>query len=706
MNIGVKEMMVRHVFVLLLAGMGLSAHGAASNEDWPLYGRTAQEGRYSPLTQIDPANVTKLGLAWEFDNFVVRGRTHRGNEASALVVDGVMYFSGPWSVVYAVDARNGKSLWTFDPKVDGNWARRTCCDVVNRGVAVRAGIVYVATLDGYLIAVNAKTGTAIWKTDTFIDRVHMNYASTGAPRLAGKNVVIGNGGAELGARGYVSAYDLTTGKLAWRFFTVPGDPKKGPDESPAITLARKTWSKESRWDLGGGGTAWDSMVYDPTLDLLFVGVGNGMPHPVWTRSPGGGDNLFLSSIVALDAKSGAMRWYYQTTPGDSWDYTATQNLILADLKISGKSRKVILQAPKNGFFYVLDRVTGELLSAKAYTKLTWADGVDLKSGRPIFSPQSDYSKEQKEIWPSQAGGHNWMPMSFSDSTQLAYIPTLEAGMVFGLVPGDQVHFRAGANNEGDEAGWSRPAGASGVQGDPAKDMPADQPFQSILKAWDPVSGKVVWQTPAKGFWGGGVLSTASGLVFQGAVDGTFSAYDARDGKLLTAIETGTGIQAGPISYAIDGVQYVAVLAGFGGAMNQIGYPSGSAALHYQNRERLLVFKLGGTRVTLPPPRHRETQPLPAAISTDPAVLERGLNLIERCAACHGFRGNANGYPDLWNLPPATHAAFQAIVLDGALSYAGMPSFKDALSADDVAAIQAFIIADEIELRGKASAPSR
>jgi quinohemoprotein ethanol dehydrogenase len=688
--------------LLLVGAVAGGAHAAGTNEDWPLYGRTFAESRFSPLSQIDPSNVATMGLAWEFDDFVVRGRTHRGNEASAIVVDDTMYFPGPWSVVYALDARTGSKRWSYDPKVDGNWARRTCCDVVNRGVSYSAGLVYVATLDGYLIALNAKSGALAWKADTFTDRTAMNYSITGAPRIAGTNVVIGNGGAEMGARGYVSAYDLTTGKLSWRFFTVPGDPNKGPDESSAITLARKTWSKNSRWDLGGGGTAWDSMVYDPSLDLLYVGVGNGMPHPVWTRSPGGGDNLFLSSIVALDAKSGQMRWYYQTTPGDSWDYTATQNMILADLTLGGKSRQVILQAPKNGFFYVLDRATGELLAANAYTKVTWARDVDLRTGRPVFSAQSDYSKQQKEIWPSQAGGHNWMPMSFSEATGLAYIPTLEAGMVFGMVPGSQVHFRVGANNEGDEAGWSRPAGDSGIQGDPASAMPSGQPFQSVLKAWDPATGKVVWQTTPKGFWGGGVLSTGSGLVFQGAVDGTFSAYDARDGKQLASIDTGTGIEAGPISYSIDGVQYVAVLAGFGGAMNQIGYPSGSAALRFENRERVLVFKLNGAPVTLPPLRHRDAQPLPASITTDPKILERGLNLIERCAACHGFRGSINGYPDLWNLSPGTHAAFQSIVLDGALSNAGMPAFKDALSKDDARAIQAFIIADEIELRGKAA----
>jgi quinohemoprotein ethanol dehydrogenase len=678
------------------------ARAADESREWPLYGRTFEEARFSPLTQIGTRNVATLGLAWEFSGFVVRGRTHRGNEATPLVADGVMYFAGPWSVVYALDARTGRLLWKYDPQVSGQWMRNVCCDAVNKGVALSNGRIFVATLDGYLIALNAKNGEPVWKADTFTDRVAMNYASTGAPRIAGRYVVIGNSGAEMGARGYVSAYDLTSGKLAWRFFTVPGDPAKGPDESPDVTLARKTWSKDSRWDLGGGGAAWDSMVYDPALGLLYVGTGNGIPHPAWTRSPGGGDNLFLSSVVALDVASGRMRWYYQTTPADSYDYDATQNIVLTDLVIGGKTRQVLMQASKNGFFYILDRATGELLSANAYTKVTWADHVDLKTGRPVPTEQADFSKTAKEIWPSQAGGHNWMPMSYSEASKLVFIPALDSGMNFAMVPGKEVHFRAGANNEGDNVGWARPAGDKGIPWSPPDPGPHDPPFRAVLEAWDPIAGKIVWQSAAKPYWGGGVLSTAGGLVFQGTSDGSFSSYDAKDGKLLRSIETGTGIMAAPISYELRGVQYVAVLAGFGGAMNQIGYPPGAAALHYQNSERLLVFKLNGTAVSLPPARRRELQPLPTPTSTDPVVLARGMSLIGRCAGCHGFRGIPNGYPDLWNLPPATHAAFQPIVLDGALSYAGMPSFKDALTVDDVKAIQAFIISDEINLRKETS----
>jgi quinohemoprotein ethanol dehydrogenase len=657
------------------------------------------------LRQIDASNVATLGLAWEFDDFVVRGRTHRGVEASPLMVDGVLYFSGPWSVVYAVAAGSGKLLWKYDPGVDGQWARRACCDVVNRGVALWQGRVYVATLDGYLVALDAKSGQQLWRVDTFTDRVTMNYSSTGAPRIAGRNVVIGNAGAEFGARGYVTAYDLESGKLAWRFYTVPGDPKKGLDESPDITLARRTWSENSRWDLGGGGTVWDSMVYDRDLGLLYIGVGNGGPHPVWSRSPGGGDNLFLSSIVALDAASGKMRWYYQTTPGDSWDFTATQNIILADLPIGGRVRPVLMQAPKNGFFYVLDRRTGQLLSADPYTTVTWAKKVDLGTGRVVPAEQGDYSKVRKLIWPSQAGGHNWMPMSYSMTSHLVYIPVLDTPMIFGMVPGEAVHFRSGANNEGDSVAVPPfgPEDSATLQGQPTPT------YQSVLKAWDPIRGKAVWQTAPLPFWSGGVLSTATGLVFQGAADGTLTAYDGATGRKLLSLDTGTGIMAAPISYELDGVQYLAVLAGFGGSMNAVGFPSGSAALKYENSERLLVFKLGGREVPLPPLRKRDIQALPAPMAADAATRAHGLELfVSRCAACHGFRnrafaGAANGYPDLWNLPPGTHAAFEAIVLQGALAQAGMPSFSDALSAADVQAIQAFIVGDEIEMRTQAAA---
>jgi len=345
---------------------------------------------FSPLSKIDAGNVASLGIAWTYDGIRVRGAVNRGLEATPIIVGGVMYVSGPWSIVYALDARTGHELWVYDPQVEGAWARKACCDVVNRGVAVWKGKVYVGSLDGYLIALDAHTGHLLWKTDTLVDRTRA-YVVGDAPAIAGNNVVIGNGGADMGVRGYVSAYDLETGALAWRFFTVPGDPAKG-FEHPELAAAAKTWDPHSRWEYGGGGTAWDSIVYDPELDLVYVGTGNAGPHPRWTRSPSGGDNLYLASILAIHASTGRLAWYYQTTPGESWDYTATQNMILADLKIGNQIRKVLLQAPKNGFFYVLDRRTGELISAEKYATVTWADRVDLASGRPVLAAQGDYEK--------------------------------------------------------------------------------------------------------------------------------------------------------------------------------------------------------------------------------------------------------------------------------------------------------------------------
>lgn len=668
------------------------AKAATDRANWLLHGRIPDEKRYSPLSAINRETVASLGFAWQFDDYVMRGRTHRGNQGTPIVVDGVMYVTGAWSVVYAIDARTGKKLWVHDPEADGSWARVACCGVANRGVAVWKGKVYVGTIDGYLVALDARTGKQVWRADTFIDRTR-SYAITGAPRIAGNTIVIGNGGAEMGVRGYVSAYDAETGKLSWRFYTVPGDPAKG-DEHPELTMARKTWGENSRWDLGGGGTVWDSMTYDPELNLLYLGTGNGSPHPIWNRDPGHpkNDNLFLSSIVAVDATTGRMKWYYQTTPGDSWDYTATQHMILADMTIKGQRRKVIMQAPKNGFFYVLDRETGKLLSAEKYTTVTWADRIDMATGRPVLMAQSDYAKSPKLIWPSQAGGHNWQPMSYSDQTGLVYIPVLETPMKF--MRKAQPDFRRGTIVQGVDA-----------QLPPFEDDDKDlegQPkptFHSLLKAWDPVRQTTVWQSEPTSFWNGGVLSTGGGLVFQGRADGHLVVHDARTGKVLRMIKTGTAIMAAPITYELDGVQYVAVQAGFGGALN-VAYPPGSAPLEYENKSRLLVFKLGGGDVPLPAKRVTPPQePLPAAHVVKPERVARGQALYhDNCIRCHGFRGSIGGYPDLWNMPADVHDSFKDIVRDGALSDAGMASFSDILSEDDIDAIHDFLVDDARKLR--------
>ena len=356
--------------------------------EWMGHGRTYGEQRFSPLDQITTGTVGTLGLSWFADL-----DSRRGQESTPIVVDGVLYVTTAWSRVKAFDAATGTPLWSYDPEVPGEWAVNACCDVVNRGVAVWDGKVFVGSFDGRLIALDAATGRELWDVNT-IDRTKP-YTITGAPRVVKGKVLIGNGGAEFGVRGYLSAYDAATGALAWRFYTVPGNPADG-FEQPILQKAAETWSGEW-WKLGGGGTVWDSMAYDPELDLLYVGVGNGSPWNHLLRSEGKGDNLFLASIVALDPDDGSYVWHYQTTPGETWDHTATQHIIVADLRIDGAERRVVMQAPKNGFFYVLDAKTGALVSAKNFTEISWATHVDMKTGRPVENPAARYDKTGKNF---------------------------------------------------------------------------------------------------------------------------------------------------------------------------------------------------------------------------------------------------------------------------------------------------------------------
>ncbi len=394
----------------------------ARNQDWLSYGRDYYEQRFSPLNEINDSNVAKLGLAWQFET-----ATERGLEATPLVIDGVMYATGSWSVTYAIDARSGKQLWKYDPEVHRKYDNIACCDVVNRGAAFYKGKVYVGVLDGRLAALDANTGKVAWQTTT-VDQ-NQPYTITGAPRVANGKIIIGNGGAEYGVRGYVSAYDAETGKLAWRFYTVPGDPSK-PQENAALERALPTWKGNDWWKYGGGGTVWDSIVYDPELNLLYVGTGNGSTWNRHVRSPGGGDNLYLASILAINPDNGELVWHYQTTPGDTWDYTAVQPMMLADLQIGGRLRKVLMQAPKNGFFYVIDRATGELLSADKYVEVNWASHVDMATGRPVEIAGADYEKAGAYIRPGPLGGHNWQAMSFSPATGLVYLPAQDNGRYY------------------------------------------------------------------------------------------------------------------------------------------------------------------------------------------------------------------------------------------------------------------------------------
>ncbi len=653
----------RSLLILTLASLSFAA-------DWTRHGGDDGETRHSGLKLINSGNVARLGLAWWADM-----ETHRGLEATPLVIDGVMYVTGSWSVVYAFDAATGKRLWRWDPEVSRSWGARTCCDVVNRGVAVRGNTAYVGTLDGRLAALNIKTGIPRWQVQTSDQK--QPYTITGAPRVVKNKVVIGNGGAEFGVRGYVSAYDADTGKLAWRFYTVPGDPSK-PFENPALAKAAKTWNGEW-WKYGGGGTVWDSFAYDPALDLLYVGTGNGSPWSAATRSPGGGDNLYLSCILALRPDTGELVWHYQTTPADNWDYTATQHMILATLKIAGKDRKVLMQAPKNGFFYVLDRVTGELLSAKPYVTVNWAKEVDMRTGRPVENPGIREATPEKMFiqQPGPLGGHNWQPMSFDPDTGLVYIPAQENGYPYLRDP--QFKFLPGAWNLG-----MRPLPTA----DP---LPPDA---GALLAWDPVSQLARWRVPYKSMWNGGVLSTAGNLVFQGTADGRFVAYDARTGAKLWEMPVNTGVMAAPVTYEIAGKQYVSVLAGWGGAYALVGGSAGGKG----TPGRLLTFALDG-KATLPSPPAPPAKPSAIASTADAKVVQAGAVIYARwCFVCHGMGAFSGGaIQDLRYSSKATFDRYPQIVLDGAYAKSGMPALKDWISADEVSAIREFIIAQRNRL---------
>jgi quinohemoprotein ethanol dehydrogenase len=627
--------------------------------EWLTTGRTYSEQRYSPLDQINSENVGRMHQVWSFETGL-----GRGHEATPIVHDGVLYFTGSWSVVFAVDARTGKQLWKYDPQVEKIVAQKACCDVVNRGVALYKGRVYLGVLDGRLVALDEKTGAPVWSVVT-VDQTRP-YTITGAPRIVDGKVIIGNGGAELGVRGYVSAYDAESGKMVWRFYTVPGDPSQ-PVESKALEKAMDTWKGGEWWKIGGGGTAWDSMAYDPELNLLYVGTGNGSPWVRKLRSPGGGDNLYLSSIVALNPSNGELVWYYQTTPGDNWDFTATQHMILADLRIDGRLRQVIMQAPKNGFFYVLDRKTGELISAEKYVEVTWASHVDKSTGRPVENPGVGYEDGLALMKPTAFGGHNWHPMSFSPQTGLVYIPTHD---ILGAYRNEEnFKYQPGAWNTGTDFN---------VFATVTKDV-----VSGALVAWDPVTQKEIWRHPYALPWNGGLLSTAGNLVFEGTSDGRFVAYRASDGVQLWEDHTGTGVIAAPVTYLLDGKQYVSVLAGWGGAF---GLVSG-AVTHDSGGDgkgRLLTFALGTG----------ENPPTQVVLDriTAPGEVYDGERIFHKyCAACHGGGAVAMvGMKDLRKSSPETKSAFADIVLRGALRGAGMPQFSDYLTEADVVKLRAYL----------------
>jgi len=654
---------------------------AADSEpgQWMSHGRTYGEQRFSPLDKISTTNVKDLGLSWYADL-----DTYRGQEATPIVVDGVLYVSTAWSKVKAYRAATGEKLWEYDPQVPGGWAIHACCDVVNRGVAVWEGKVFVGTLDGRLVALDAKTGKPVWDVNT-IDK-EKPYTITGAPRVVKGNVLIGNGGAELGVRGYVSAYDAVTGKMNWRFYTVPGNPANG-FENGVMELAAKTWNGEW-WALGGGGTVWDSMAYDPELDLLYIGVGNGSPWNHTIRSKGKGDNLFLASIVALDPNDGEYKWHYQSTPAENWDHTATQQIIVADLEIEGAKRRVIMQAPKNGFFYVLDAKTGELISAKNFTDVSWATHIDIASGRPVETPEARYNVTGKFFRSLQNpnGAHTWHSMSYSPFTGLVYIPIHMSNFVYGHDRSFKPNRMTG--NLGVDFSGNAPAS-------PQAAAEALASAQGRLIAWDPVAQKEVWRVERAGPANGGALSTAGGIVFQGTGSGEFTAVDAKTGAALWSSPTQTGVLAAPISYEIDGKQYVAIMVGSGGSWGMIGGDANTKGNNLPNISRLLVYAIGGNAQLppAPPKPERKLSPPPATASAQTVAAGAGV-FGTYCGNCHGQGAvNLGILPDLRYSPALQSAdAWRNIVLGGALEDGGMASFAPVLDNEAAEAARAFVIA--------------
>jgi quinohemoprotein ethanol dehydrogenase len=654
--------------------------GLGAEANWVGPGGATDEANYSRLTGITPHNAGKLGLVSYLDL-----PDEVAMEATPIAVDGVVYFPGTHSTVYAVDAASGKLVWKFDPKT---WARSP--DKfnfgANRGVAYEDGRIFVAESDGQVDALDAKTGKVLWSAQS-IPKEYVYNNSTGAPRTMNGKVIIGNGGADIGGRGFVTAFDSKTGKMLWRFFLTPGSPEQNKGD-PAMEAAAKTW-RGQWWITGTGGTAWNGMTFDPAKNRIYVGAGNAGPYDPEKRSPGGGDNLYTSSIVALDASTGKYIWHYQENPRDSWDYKATPNIVMATLNLNGQPKEVLLHAPTNGFFYVLDRDTGKVISAGKTTLINWAKDIDLKTGRPNEYPGIRYENGKTEIWPGTVGGHNWQPMSYNPQTGLVYIPVQQAGTLFSRDMNDLT----------DDA-----FNVMGLVIKPLVKNPGDG--KGKLIAWDPVAQKEVWSVQHDLFWNGGVLSTAGGVVFQGTAEGTFDAYDASDGKKLWSFDAGLGIVGAPISYTAGGKQYVSVLTGPGGTIAAISSIANVGWKYGHQTRRLLTFAIDGDK-KLPPgePRDMKVHALDEpTLKLEPADVAGGKALSIACASCHGpgFSGAGAPGPDLRESGVALDLnSFKQTVREGRLER-GMPRFPQ-MTDDQIRQLHAFIRFRARQALGLASA---
>jgi quinohemoprotein ethanol dehydrogenase len=646
--------------------------------EWLTYGRDTGEQRFSPLNAVNDKTVGALGLAWSANL-----DTARGQEATPLMHDGVLYVSTAWSMVKAYDAKTGAPKWAYDPKVPKETLVRACCDAVNRGVALYGDKVYVATLDGRLVALDQETGKVAWEKTVVPNQE--DYTITGAPRVANGKILIGSGGAEYKARGYLAAYDHATGEELWRFDTVPGDPSKG-FENKAMEAAAKSWTGEW-WKLGGGGTVWDSITYDPTTNLVLFGTGNAEP---WNPAAAGreGDSLYTSSVVAVNADTGEYVWHFQETPEDRWDFDSNAQITITDLMVDGKKRHVALHAPKNGYFYMLDAKTGAFISAGSFVQQNWTTGIDAKTGRPAINPEARYEKTGKPFisLPGAIGAHSWQSMSFSPNTGLAYIPVNLAGFPYAAEKNwkaSDIGFQTGL----DGASVAMPAIKEARAGAMAATTGA-------LVAWNPLTQKQAWSVPYPGPWAGGTLATAGNLVFQGNADGAFQAFAADTGKKLWSFPAQSGIIAAPMTYAIGGEQYVAILVGWGGVWDVApGVLAKKSGAPY-NISRLLVFKLGakGSLPAVPPMAKMVLDP--PAFTGKPEQVAAGAGTYARyCSVCHGdaaVSGSLN--PDLRHSGAISDMnALKAIVIDGALQHNGMVSFKSALKAEDAENIRQYLI---------------
>ena len=647
-----------------------SVETVQAGAEWKVNAGNDRGEHFSALDQIDTESVTGLGLSWSTDIPVADGIS-----ATPIVVDGAIYVSGPYSIVFALDAATGKIRWHHDPDVRKafaddpylSWTARS-----NRGVAFLDGRVVVATADCRLVALDAVSGEPAWTAKT-CDPAD-GYSITDAPRAGEGKIFVGNAGSESGQRnrGYVSAYDIRDGRLLWRFHTVPAaDPEH--NDTPAMKMAASTWTGDAWQEFGGGGSAWNEMTYDPESGYLFFGTAGALPYLHRYRSPQGGDNLFLSSVLALDAGTGEYAWHYQTVPEDSWEYNATMNIVLADLDIGDRKRSVAMIAPKNGFFYVLDRLTGEFISARSYVKVNWASHINAETGRPVVDPEGEFwnrpTGSQNELWPNMWGSHSWNPMAYHPGLELAYIPAIDAPSV--------------VTNLGEGDFEDRVTLVTEVDGKPHS--------PGKLIAWDPVAQRERWSVDHVLPFNGGVLATGGGLVFQGDATGAFTAYDAADGRRLWSVDTGSAINAAPITYSLDGRQYVVVPVGAGGGA-QFVYPELHATATAHGPARLMAFALHGDQAM---PQHsgieKRLTNLEATASGE--IIAQGKRLYAgNCSFCHGTNAVARAdgsVPDLRYASNETHLAWNGIVIGGARRAQGMPGSE--MRPEEAEAIRQYVL---------------